>query len=176
MVSRRHEWDDGGDMVHVRYIEGLRVIPLPAAALALLGQLLSLPDRPNWTSPRLPVELATKSANSISKPRFSAALTIGPSDGAAHATVCTNDRTLRSNGPRLRRLMQQAATGNMPCRLAVRRPCALRIDGRWHFDITFDRDGAAVRKPASKQKTISRCFFRNPPRLTLEGYRRRVVV
>lgn len=58
------------------HIEGLRVIPLPAAApvnsnavLALLGQLLSLPlpDRPNWISPRLPVEMATKSANSISK-------------------------------------------------------------------------------------------------------------
>jgi transposase len=85
-------------------VNGLRASAQPGAApvksdaaLALAEQVLSapVPDRPNWTLPRLQAEMATTSGQTISKAQLSKALKKGGSDGAARGTVCAAGRMHR---------------------------------------------------------------------------------
>ena len=76
-------------------VDGLRAIPQPGtapvkseAALALAEEVLSapVPDRLNWTLPRLQAEVADRTGQTISKAQLSKALKKGVSDGAAPGT------------------------------------------------------------------------------------------
>lgn len=64
------------------------------AALAVAAELLTAPvaDRPNWTLPRLQVEIARRTEVSISKSQLSKALKKTATDGAGPDTACTADK------------------------------------------------------------------------------------
>ena len=61
------------------------------AAATVVGELLAAPvtDRPNWTLPRLQVEIARQTEVTISKSQLSKTLKKTASAGAGRDTVCT---------------------------------------------------------------------------------------
>jgi transposase len=82
-------------------VDGLRAVDRPGrapvksqAAASVVEDLLSapVPDRPNWTLPRLQAEIVRQSAVTISESQLSKTLKKTASAGAGLATACAADK------------------------------------------------------------------------------------
>lgn len=94
-VRRWRSWFAADGVDGLRATERLGREPVKSdAASAVVARLLTapVPDRPNWTLPRLQAEIGRQAGVSLSKSQLSKVLKKTATDGVVRATVFTADK------------------------------------------------------------------------------------